>query len=452
MHTLKTVITKGQNHKTKKSKRNSIANSIIKKKRLDPNEQFTFGRLLIDDNKLELLGRGASSIAFKVNIEKHPLILKRSRIHLEPNNKFPHELDSELAIYKYIDTLPILERQFLVKCYDWRVYNGCSYAARGLYVSDPMKPSRNPTTCIDMVLDYRGPSLADWLNSKYLLPLPQCKFKRKTRQEPVKLIYSIIWQLTLIFKILNNGKWLHIDAHPHNITVVNGLQLDEGYTIDKAPTKVHVPNNLLPDKLNGGAKTGNTYLPTHGIQIALIDYNLVLHPDYRIDIDMDKEFRAKNISTDVIEAMRIMELKRRILAIVFEEHKMMAETNCRQMPLRHFKKMLATNSEMAKRYPTEWLDMVSKLSNEPIRILLSYNEYLTDVRANMKTFKILHMRIENEIFWLWQLTHAAEICQLYGFNMVYKSLLPTSQVIELFFGENTNTYDNIIVWCCKKLN
>jgi hypothetical protein len=182
MHTLKTVIKKIRNHKTKKSKRNSIANSIIKKKRLDPNEQFTFGRLLIDDNKLELLGRGASSIAFKVNIEKHPLILKRSRIHLEPNNKFPHELDSELAIYKYIDTLPILERQFLVKCYDWRVYNGCSYAARGLYVSDPMKPSRNPTTCIDMVLDYRGPSLADWLNSKYLTSFPKCKFKRTTKQ------------------------------------------------------------------------------------------------------------------------------------------------------------------------------------------------------------------------------------------------------------------------------
>lgn len=59
MHTLKTVIKKIRNHKTKKSKRNSIANSIIKKKRLDPNKQFTFGRLLLDDNKLELLGRGA---------------------------------------------------------------------------------------------------------------------------------------------------------------------------------------------------------------------------------------------------------------------------------------------------------------------------------------------------------------------------------------------------------
>lgn len=49
MYAQKTVIWKVRNHKIKKSKFNSIVNSI-KKKRLDPNEQFTFGRLMLDDN------------------------------------------------------------------------------------------------------------------------------------------------------------------------------------------------------------------------------------------------------------------------------------------------------------------------------------------------------------------------------------------------------------------
>lgn len=66
-------------------------------------------------------------------------------------------------------------------------------------------------------------------------------------------------------------------------------------------------------------------------------------------------------------------------------------------------------------------------------------------------FKILYVRIESEIFWLWQLNHADEICQAYGFDTVYQPLLPKDRVQELFFGENTRTPDDIIIWCCTKL-
>lgn len=281
------MITQKSGHKTAKgrTKKSMVSDAkIIKKKRLSLGDEiYTLANIPISDTTMELLGRGASSVAFKVSTvgDSQPLILKRSRIHLEPNNKLPHQLTSELAIYKYIDTLPILERQFLVKCHDWRIYDGCSYAARGIRVSDPMKPSRNLTTCIDMLLDYRGPSLADWLNSRFMVSLPDCKFKRKPRQEPAKLIYSIIWQLALIFKILDRDGWLHIDAHPHNITVVNGIQIHRDYKIDNRPVNIHIPDELIPAQLKSNHIA---YLPTYGIQIALIDYNLVLHPAYPIDI------------------------------------------------------------------------------------------------------------------------------------------------------------------------
>jgi len=202
-------------------------------------------------------------------------------------------------------------------------------------------------------------------------------------------------------------------------------------------------------------------VPTQGIQIALIDYNLVRHPDFQRAEWMFAPFGTKLVGPES-DAARNLELKRRVLAIVFGEHKMMAEVRRRNMPLRNFRLIVATNTEMAKRYPEEWQEWVYKLSNDPDRGLLGYPDYLANIRrkinyahddieASKFVFRMLYMRIESELFWLWQIEHAVEVCELYGFDTVYQPLLPRDRVMELFFGTETKTPDDIINWCCAKL-
>jgi hypothetical protein len=445
----------------------------------------------VPQSALNLLAQGMTSVAFKLSFDTGSIILKRSRI-LNPKEQLGQPdtiLKRELVFYKMIDGLSILEQQFLARGYDWRIYDQCFFAGRGLMTSEPLKPSAEPGVCLDMLLEYKGPSLADWLNTKYL-EKPSSKSGKSSGKtglvggdmlggggprykpkEPYRLLYSVFWQLAVIFKILGKQGWQHVDAHPHNITVVNGLTLEGGRRIDYSPLKVSVPTDILPTeiiyRLEQPPSAHNIIpvsmsVPTQGIQIALIDYNLVRHQDFQRAERQFAPFGTSLVGQEG-EAARNIELKRRILALVFGEHKMMAEVRRRNMPLRNYRLIGAANSELATKYPEEWQEMVGRLSNDPDRAQLGYAEYLTNTRdlmrfaeANDNTikrppFKILYVRIESELFWLWQLNHADEICQAYGFDTVYQPLLPKDRVQELFFGENTRTPDDIIIWCCEKL-
>jgi len=432
-----------------------------------------------------LLAMGMTSVAFKLSFDSGSLILKRSKIR-DPELELGRSdtaLKRELTFYKMIDSLPVLEQQFLTRCYDWRVYDKCFFAGRGLMAAEPLKPAKEPGVCLDMLLEYKGPSLADWLNDKYL-EKPNARSSGKSGsfaggglvggarykpKEPYRLLYSIFWQLAVIFKILGKRGWYHVDAHPHNITVVNGLTLEGGRRIEYSPLKVSVPTDILPTEVVYRLEQPpapniipvSSQVPTQGIQIALIDYNLVRHADFREAEWMFAPFGTGLTGAESDVAMN-MELKRRILALVFGEHKMMAEVRRRNMPLRNFRLIVSANTNMAKKYPEEWNEWVTRLSNDPQRALLGYPEYLTTIRRKINyahddieeskfVFRMLYMRIESELFWLWQLGHAAEICQEYGFDTVYQPLLPKERVIELFFGDNTRTPDDIIIWCCEKL-
>lgn len=353
----------------------------------------------VPQSALNLLAQGMTSVAFKLSFESGSIILKRSRI-LSPKEQLGQPdtiLKRELAFYKMIDGLQVLEQQFLARCYDWRIYDQCFFAGRGLMASEPLKPSREPGVCLDMLLEYKGPSLADWLNTKYLEKhIAKSRISsgksglvgdamlggggpRYKPKEPYRLLYSVFWQLALIFKILAKQGWQHVDAHPHNITVVNGLTLDGGRRIDYSPLKVSVPTDLLPTELIYRLEQPpapniipvSQMLPTQGIQIALIDYNLVRHPDYQ---RAERQFApiGTPISGEVGDAARNIELKRRILAIVFSEHKMMAEVRRRNMPLRNYRLIGTANSELATRYPEEWQELVGRLSNDPDRAQLGY--------------------------------------------------------------------------------
>jgi hypothetical protein len=439
----------------------------------------------IPQSVLNLLAMGMSSVAFKLSFESGSIILKRSRIR-DPESELGSPdtpLHRELAFYKFIDGLPVLEQQFMAKCYDWRVYDKCLYSGMGLLAADPFKPSVEAGVCLDMLLEYKGPSLADWLNARYLHTKSGMKSVKKTTyksgknsdaltklgaqlgggkryppKEPYRVLYSIFWQLAVIFKSLGKKGWYHVDAHPHNITVVNGLTLASGARIDYSPMKVEVPTDLVPTEIRTRLAQLlapniipiSYQLPTQGIQIALIDYNLVRHAEFpKAELGF-AGYGTKIVGEEGIAAMNL-ELKRRVLALVFGEHKMMAELRRRNAPLLQIRLMRMANNMMAEKYPEEWQDMVSRLSNDPDRILLGYPDYLSSIRNNQTRFKMLYNRIEKEIFWLWQINHAAEICGLHGFDTVYQPLLPKARVMELFFGAETRTPDNIIIWCCERL-
>jgi hypothetical protein len=434
-----------------------------------------------------LLAMGMSSVAFKLSFDSGSIILKRSRI-ANPERELGQPdtlLKRELAFYKMIDGLTVLEQQFLARCYDWRVYDKCLYSGMGLRSTNPLKPAAEPGVCLDMLLEYKGPSLADWLNARYLhvnetketiseksetmakIGL-QIGGKRYPPKEPYRLLYSIFWQLAIIFKSLGKLEWLHMDAHPHNITVVNGLTLASGTRIDYSPLNVQVPTDLIPTEIVYRLEHPpapniipiSQKLPTQGIQIALIDYNLVRHPDFQQAERNFIPYGTKLVGEEGTAA-RNLELKRRVLALVFGEHKMMAEIKRRNMALRNYRLIGATNSIMAERYPEEWQDLVGQLSNCPDRALLGYPEYLSDTRnkAGFITnipdptykFKMLNIWAEKEIFWLWQINHADEVCGLYGYDTTYSALLPKDRVMELFFSAGTRTPDDIIIWCCEKL-
>lgn len=445
----------------------------------------------VPQSALNLLAQGMSSVAFKLSFDTGSLILKRSRVK-DPDTELGHkdtQLKRELSFYKMIDELPVLEQQFLARCYDWRVYDKCLYSGLGLRAANPLKPAAKPGVCLDMLLEYKGPSLADWLNEKYLHADTktgdksgadgalaklgvQLGGKRYPPKEPYRVLYSIFWQLAVIFKILGKSGWHHVDAHPHNITVVNGLTLAGGRRIEYSPQKVSVPTDLLPTELVYRLEKPaaqniipvSMSVPTQGIQIALIDYNLVRHPDFP-----KAEYSFAQPGTSLIgaegEAARDMELKWRILALVFGEHKMMAECRRRGFPIRHYWNMLMANNRVRDKYPAEWQEFVSKLVGDPTRQVLGYQDYfdnrpsyagtdIDEVRAQLSEnfkYKMLYIRIECELFWLWQLGHAAEICQEYGFDTVYQPLLPKDRVMELFFGAETRTPDDLIIWSCEKL-
>jgi len=446
----------------------------------------------VPQSALNLLAMGMTSVAFKLSFDSGSLILKRSRVK-DPETELGNSdtaLKRELTFYKMIDSLPVLEQQFLAQGYDWRVYDKCFFAGHGLMAAEPLKPAKEPGVCLDMLLEYKGPSLADWLNDKYLeKPIIRSSGKsgilggsfaggglvggaRYKPKEPYRLLYSIFWQLAVIFKILGKRGWHHVDAHPHNITVVNGLTLAGGRRIEYSPLKVSVPTDLLPTEVVYRLEQPSapniipvsSLVPTQGIQIALIDYNLVRHRDFP-----KAEYSFAQPGTSLIgtegEAAMNLELKRRILALVFGEHKMMAEGRRRGFPVRHYWNMLMANNRVRAKYPDEWQEFVSKLVSDPNRQMLGYQDYfanrpayagneINEARAqwpeNFK-YKMLYIRIESELFWLWQLGHAAEICQEYGFDTLYQPLLPRDRVLELFFGENTRTPDDIIIWCCEKL-
>lgn len=441
----------------------------------------------VPQSALNLLAQGMSSVAFKLSFDTGSLILKRSRVK-DPDTELGHkdtQLKRELTFYKMIDSLPVLEQQFLARCYDWRVYDKCLYSGLGLRAANPLKPAAKPGVCLDMLLEYKGPSLADWLNEKYLHADTktgdksgadgalaklgvQLGGKRYPPKEPYRVLYSIFWQLAVIFKILGKSGWHHVDAHPHNITVVNGLTLASGTRIDYSPQKVQVPTDLLPTELVYRLEKPaaqniipvSMSVPTQGIHIALIDYNLVRHPDFPKAEWGFAPFGTKLVGPESDAAMNL-ELKRRVLALVFGEHKMMEEVRRRNMPLRNFRVMVAANTAMAQKYPEEWQEWIERMSNDPDRKLLGYPDYLANIRnkinsahddidASKFVFRMLYMRIENELFWLWQIEHAAEICELYGFDIVYQPLLPKERVMELFFGAETRTPDDIIIWCCEK--
>ena len=446
----------------------------------------------VPQSALNLLAMGMSSVAFKLSFESGSIILKRSRI-ANPERELGSPdtlLKRELAFYKFIDGLPVLEQQFLARCYDWRVYDKCLYSGLGLRTSDPLKPATEPGVCLDMLLEYKGPTLADWLNARYLNQTNTAEIKTVKRsgvnasalgklgiqiggkryppKEPYRLLYSIFWQLAIIFKSMANKGWQHMDAHPHNITVVNGLTLASGARIDYSPLKVQVPTDLIPTEIVNRIEQPlapniipvSQQLPTQGIQIALIDYNLVRSSDFP---QAERNFRpyGTKLVGEEGTAARNLELKRRVLALVFGEHKMMAEVKRRNLSLRNYRVIGAANSIMIERYPEEWQELVGQLSNCPDRALLGYPEYLTDTRnkAGFITnipepayrFKMLNIWVEKEIFWFWQINHADEICGLYGFDTIYSALLPKDRVMELFFGTETRTPDDLIIWCCEKL-
>lgn len=446
----------------------------------------------VPKSALNLLATGMSSVAFKLSFESGSIILKRSRI-ANPERELVSSdtlLKRELAFYKFIDGLPVLEQQFLARCYDWRVYDKCLYAGMGLRAADPLKPAAEPGVCLDMLLEYKGPSLADWLNARYLKQSNMAETKtfkkpgvngsalgklgiqiggkRYPPKESYRLLYSIFWQLAIIFKTMAKKGWQHMDAHPHNITVVNGLTLASGARINYSPLKVSVPTDLIPTEIVYRLEQPpapniipvSQQLPTQGIQIALIDYNLVRSPDFPQAERNFIPYGTKLISEEGYAA-RNLELKRRVLALVFGEHKMMAEVKRRNLSLRNYRVIGAANSIMIERYPEEWQELVIRLSNCPDRTLLGYPEYLTNTRnkAGFITnipdptykFKMLNIWVEKEIFWLWQINHAAEVCSLYGFDTTYSALLPSDRVMELFFGAETRTPDDLIIWCCEKL-
>lgn len=451
----------------------------------------------VPQSALNLLAQGMSSVAFKLSFETGSIILKRSRI-ANPEKELGRAdtlLKRELAFYKMIDNLPVLEQQFLARGYDWRVYDNCLYSGLGLRTADPLKPAMKPGVCLDMLLEYKGQSLADWLNARYLHPEPlaaigllktkhtkntqnsgdtlaqadvQIGGRRYPPKEPFRVLYSIFWQLAVIFKVLGKVGWQHMDAHPHNITVVNGLTLAEGQRIDYSPLKVQVPTDILPTevvyRLEQPAAPNiipvSSQVPTQGIQIALIDYNLVRSPDFP-QAELNFIPYGTKLTGDEGVAARNLELKRRVLALVFCEHKMMAEVRRRNMSLRNFRVIGAANSIMAERYPEEWQELVSRLSTCPDRALLGYPDYLVETRnkAGFITnipdpaykFKMLYIWAEKELFWLWQINHAAEVCELYGFDTAYQPLLPKDRVMELFFGADTRTPDDLIIWSCEKL-
>ena len=448
----------------------------------------------VPQSALNLLAMGMSSVAFKLSFDSGSIILKRSRI-ANPERELGSPdtlLKRELAFYKMIDMLPVLEQQFLARCYDWRVYDKCLYSGLGLRTADPMKPSAEPGVCLDMLLEYKGPSLANWLNARYLHAETKSETKsngksgakdgdaalaklgiqiggkRHPPKEPYRLLYSIFWQLAVIFKSLAKTGWQHMDAHPHNITVVNGLTLADGRRIDYSPLKVHVPTDLLPQELVYRLEQlpapniipVSQQLPTQGIQIALIDYNLVRSSDFPQAERNFIPYGTKLIGEEGAAA-RNLELKRRVLALVFGEHKMMEEVRRRNMSLRNYRVIGAANSIMTERYPEEWQEMISRLSTCPDRALLGYSEYLTEIRSKAGfitnipdptyKFKMLYIWAEKEIFWLWQINHADEVCALYGFDTVYQPLLPKDRTMELFFGAETRTPDDLIIWCCEKL-
>jgi hypothetical protein len=480
--------------RTQKKVRNisrSAESKILLRKQLQPDGSPNLDT--VPQSALNLLAMGMTSVAFKLSFDTGSIILKRSKIKdpkLELGNTTDTALKRELAFYKMIDGLHILEQQFLARCYDWRVYDKCFFAGRGLMAAEALKPANEPGVCLDMLLEYKGPSLADWLNDKYL-EKPNARSSEKSGmlggsfagggliggarfkpKEPYRLLYSIFWQLAVIFKILGKRGWQHVDAHPHNITVVNGLTFEGGRRIDYSPLKVSVPTDLLPTEVVYRLEQPpapniipvSSLLPTQGIQIALIDYNLVRHRDFP-----KAEYSFAQPGTSLIgaegEAARDMELKWRIFALVFGEHKMMAEGRRRGFLIRHYWNMLMANNRVRTKYPEEWQQTLTKLVSDPNRQMLGYQDYfenrpayagtdINEARAQMPEnfkYKMLYMRIENELFWLWQLGHAAEICQEYGFDTIYQPLLPKERVIELFFGENTRSLDDIIIWCCEKL-
>ena len=468
---------------TRKKVRNtsrSATSRILLRKELVANGEPNLDT--VPQSALNLLAQGMSSVAFKLFFDSGSIILKRSRIRV-PERELGYAdtpLHRELAFYKFIDGLPVLEQQFLARCYDWRVYDKCLYSGLGLRAADPLKPAVEPGVCIDMLLEYKGTSLADWLNSRYLhtesksdttkkkpsvsgdalakLGVQLGGGKRYPPKEPYRVLYSIFWQLAVIFKSLANKGWHHVDAHPHNITVVNGLTLADGRRIDYSPLKVEVPTNLLPTEVVYRLEHPpapniipiSQKLPTQGIQIALIDYNLVRHSDFP-KAEWGFAGYGTKLTGDEAQAAMNLELKRRVLALVFGEHKMMEETRRRNMPLRNFRVLLATNSAMAEKYPEEWQEMVSWLSTDTDRALLGYPDYLSNIRNNITNFKMIYIRIESELFWLWQINHAAEICELYGFDTTYSALLPKDRVMALFFSTETRTPDDLIIWCCEKL-
>ncbi len=488
--------TKNWKNTTRKNRRQV---SRVKKTSRAPGSKILLRKPLVADGQpnldtvpqsaLNLLAQGMTSVAFKLSFDTGSIILKRSRIR-NPGDELGSAdtaLKRELAFYKMIDGLPILEQQFLARCYDWRIYDQCFFAGRGLMAGDPLKPATEPGVCLDMLLEYKGPSLADWLNSRYL-EKPSSRSSRKSGmlggdllggsgprykpKEPYRLLYSIFWQLALIFKILAKQGWEHVDAHPHNLTVVNGLTLDGGRRIEYSPLKITVPTDLLPTEVVYRIEQPpapniipiSMSVPTQGVQIAIIDYNLVRHKDFP---QAERQFAALGTKLDGPEdaAARDMQLKWRILALVFGEHKIMAEGRRRGFPVRHYWNMLMANNRVRAKFPEEWDEFIAKLTSDPTRQVLGYKEYFnirpayagneieevrTQLPENFK-YKMIYMRIENELFWLWQLTHAAEICQEYGLESVYQPLLPRERVLELFFGENTRTADDIIIWCCEKL-
>ncbi len=270
-----------------------------------------------------------------------------------------------------------------------------------------------------------------------------------------RVLYSVFWQLAHIFKIIAKTGWHHTDAHPHNITVTNGLTTSGGLEIPAKPKSIQV----LTDTQAGGSK--EIKLPTAGIQIALIDYNLVRHPDFQKAEWQFFPYGAP-IDGEIGRINQVLELKRRLVAIAMDEHGIMAEVNRRKIPLRHYGKMRNANHKvLAKMLPGDYSRYIAILSNDTLRRQLGYGEYFAEIRRkvnlvdddpdNKFSFRMMYIRIETELFWLWQLEHPTELSEAYELERPYPALIPKSEVMDILFGQQTTTLDGIMTYCLNKL-